>query len=238
MTEIKVRDLMEAGAHFGHRTRFWNPKMAPFIYGVFNHTHIINLDLTAAKLREAAEFLAQVGASKGEVLFVCAKRQAADIVRDEAERAGCPFVNHRWLGGLLTNFGTLRRSVDRLNAMELKMSDGSLAEMTKKEGIRLMLRRDKLQKSLGGVRELKDLPAALFIIDAGYHRGAIRECNKLRIPVIAVVDTNHSPEGVDYVIPGNDDSRAAIACYAKTAVDAILRGRERAPAEAAEEARQ
>ncbi len=226
--ELSIRDLMNAGAHFGHRTRFWNPKMAPYIYGARNRTHIINLEHTRQGLAAAADFLAHTAMNDGRVLMVCSKRQAEDIVQSEAERCGSPFVNHRWLGGLLTNFAAVKKSVEQLNKMEAQIKDGSLKEMTKKEGIRLVLRRDKLMRSLGGVRDMASPADALFVVDAGMHRGAILEANKLNIPVAAVVDTNHSPAGIDHVIPGNDDSREAIAAYFRAAADAVLNGKARA----------
>ncbi|MGI9297732.1 MAG: 30S ribosomal protein S2 [Gammaproteobacteria bacterium] len=221
-----IRELMLAGAHFGHRTRFWNPQMADYIYGAYYSTHVINLDRTLVGLKKAAEFAHSVSAESGTVLYVCAKTVAGEVIADQAEKVGMPFVTHRWLGGMLTNFKTTRKSVDRLAKMDSDIAGGALAGMTKKEGIRLLAARGKLAKSIGGVRRMAELPDALFIVDVGWHKGAVREANLLGIPVMAVVDTNHSPAGVDYVIPGNDDSRHAIEIYAREISDAVRRGRE------------
>lgn len=227
-----MRELILAGAHFGHRTRFWNPKMEPFIYGVYNRTHIINLDHTVAGMRRASRFFEDVGASGGTALYVCAKGAGAELVREEARRAGMPFVDHRWLGGLLTNFKTTLSSVERLRKTEESIDGGALDALTKKEGLKLIGRKDKLERAVGGVREMKKLPDALFVIDVGWHKGAVREANKLGIPVAGVVDTNCSPDGVDFPIPGNDDSKDAVRLYARAVTASILAGRERLQTEA------
>lgn len=227
-----VRELMLAGAHFGHRTRFWNPQMADYIYGRYNQTHVINLDKTVNGLQKASEFVKNVAAEGGNIFYVGAKSVTSQVIREEAESVNMPYVNHRWLGGMLTNFKTTLNSVSRLVKLENDISGGTLAELTKKEGIRLMTAKDKLVKSIGGVRDMKELPDALFIVDVGWHRGAVREANLLGIPVVAVVDTNHSPAGVDYVIPGNDDSRQAIRIYAKVISDAVREGQAAAAARA------
>ena len=221
-----VRELMLAGAHFGHRTRFWNPKMADYIYGAYYQTHVINLDYTLAGLKKASEFAAGVAAENGTVLFVCAKSVAVEIIADEASAAGMPYVNHRWLGGMLTNFKTTLNSVSRLEKMKADIEGGALANLTKKEGLRMVAAKDKLEKSIGGMVNMKELPDALFVVDVGWHKGAVREANLLGIPVAAVVDTNNSPAGVDYVIPGNDDSRQAVEIYVRTMSDAVRRGKE------------
>ena len=231
-----LRDLILAGAHFGHRTRFWNPKMRPFIFGVYNRTHIIDLDHTVAGMRRASRFFEDVGATNGTALYVCAKGAGAEIVRGEAQKAGMPFVDHRWLGGLLTNFKTTLSSVQRLRGIEESVAVGALDSLTKKEGLKLIGRKEKLERAVGGVREMKKLPDALFVIDVGWHKGAVREANKLGIPVAGIVDTNCSPDGVDFPIPGNDDSRDAVKLYAAAVTASILAGRERRDAEAREAA--
>ena len=220
-----MRQMLEAGVHFGHQTRFWNPKMAQYIFGHRNKIHIINLEKTLVKYQEAMGFLRKMASNKGVILFVGTKRQAREIVSEEAQRAGAPFVDERWLGGMLTNFKTVKGSIKRLKDLELMFQDGSLEKMSKKEALMLQRELDKLQKSLGGIKDMSGLPDALFVIDVGYHKIAITEAKKLGIPVVAIVDTNHSPEGVDYVIPGNDDSSRAIRLYARGVADAILVGR-------------
>ena len=227
-----MRELILAGAHFGHRTRFWNPKMEPFIYGTYNRTHIINLDHTVAGMKRAARFFEDVGATGGTALYVCAKTAGSEILREEARRAEMPFVDHRWLGGLLTNFKTTLSSVDRLRGIEENIAAGALDSLTKKEGLKLIGRKEKLERAVGGVRDMKKLPDALFVIDVGWHKGAVREANKLGIPVAGVVDTNCSPEGVDFPIPGNDDSKDAMRIYAEAVTSSILAGRERRAGEA------
>ena len=222
---VTMRQMLEAGVHFGHQTRYWNPKMAPYIFGHRNKIHIINLEKTLALYQEALKFARQLAANRGSVLFVGTKRQARDIVREEALRCQMPFVDHRWLGGMLTNFKTVKQSIKRLKEMEAMQQDGSLERISKKEALGLTRELAKLQRSLGGIKDLSALPDALFIIDVGYQKGAVQEANKLGIPVIGVVDTNHNPEGIDYVIPGNDDSSRAIRLYARGMADAVLEGR-------------
>src|SRR5260370_959951 len=220
-----MRQMLEAGVHFGHQTRYWNPKMAPFIFGHRNKIHIINLEKTMVMYQEAMKFVRQLASNKGTLLFVGTKRQAREIIREEAERCGAPFVDHRWLGGMLTNFKTVRQSIKRLKEMEAMIEDGSLEKLPKKEALHFQRELSKLQRSLGGIKTLDNRPDALFVIDVGYQKGAVAEAKKLGIPVIGVVDTNHSPDGIAYVIPGNDDSSRAIRLYARGIADAILEGR-------------
>jgi len=215
--------MLEAGVHFGHQTRFWNPKMAPFIFGHRNKIHIVNLEKSLPMFQEAQKFVRKLAANKGSVLFVGTKRAARDIVREEAQRAGMPYVDNRWLGGMLTNFKTVKQSIKRLNALEAQIAEPG--RLSKKEILTVQREVDKLNRSLGGIREMGGLPDALFIIDVGYQKGAVVEARKLGIPVIGVVDTNNSPEGVDYVVPGNDDSARAIRLYARGMADAALEGR-------------
>jgi len=223
-----MRQMLEAGVHFGHQTRFWNPKMAPYIFGHRNKIHIVNLEKTFVKYNEAMTFVRKLAAKKGTVLFVSTKRQAREIIAEEATRCGMPYVDDRWLGGMMTNFKTLKLSVKRLNELEQMEADGSLAKLSKKEGLTLQREMDKLKKSIGGIKDMAGLPDAIFVIDVGYHKIAITEAGKLGIPLIGVVDTNHSPEGVTYVIPGNDDSTRAIRLYARGVADAILEGKNQA----------
>jgi small subunit ribosomal protein S2 len=220
-----MREMLEAGVHFGHQTRFWNPKMAPYIFGHRNKIHIVNLEKTLVKYQEAMAFIKKLSAKKGTVLFVSTKRQAREILAEEARRAGMPYVDERWLGGMLTNFKTVKLSIKRLKDLEQMAADGGFERLSKKEALTATREMEKLQKSIGGIKEMNGLPDAIFVIDVGYHKIAIVEANKLGIPVIGVVDTNHSPAGVDYVIPGNDDSSRAIRLYAQGATDAILEGR-------------
>jgi small subunit ribosomal protein S2 len=220
-----MRQMLEAGVHFGHQTRFWNPKMAPYIFGARNKIHIVNLEKTLAKYNEAMAFVRKLSANKGTILFVGTKRQAREIMAEEAARCGCPYVEQRWLGGMLTNFKTIKLSLKRLKEMEVMCEDGSLDRLGKKEALMVTRELDKMHKAIGGIKEMGSLPDALFVVDVGYHKIAITEANKLGIPVVAVVDTNHSPDGVDYVIPGNDDSSRAIRLYARGVADAILEGR-------------
>ena len=220
-----MREMLECGVHFGHQTRYWNPKMAPYIFGHRNKIHIVNLEKTVALYTEALKFVRQLSANKGSILFVGTKRQAREIISEEAQRCASPFVDHRWLGGMLTNYKTVKLSIKRLKDLETMAGDGTLEKMTKKEGLNFQREAEKLQRSLGGIKDMGTLPDALFVIDVGYHKGAIAEAKKLGIPIIAVVDTNHNPEGVDYVIPGNDDSSRAIQLYARGVADAILEGR-------------
>ena len=220
-----MRQMLEAGVHFGHQTRFWNPKMAPFIFGHRNKIHIINLEKTLAKYNEAMAFVKKMAAQKGTVMFVGTKRQAREIVAEEAARCGMPCVDERWLGGMLTNFKTVKQSIKRLKDMERMTQEGAFEKMSKKEALMMQRELVKLQKSIGGIKDMGSIPDALFVIDVGYHKIAITEANKLGIPVIGVVDTNHSPEGIDYIIPGNDDSSRAIRLYARGVADAILEGK-------------
>jgi small subunit ribosomal protein S2 len=225
---ISMREMLEAGCHFGHQTRFWNPKMAPFIYGHRNKIHIVNLEKTVVLLNEALKFVKRLSANRGNILFVCTKRAAREIIAEEAARAGMPVVDQRWLGGMLTNFKTVKTSIKRLKDMEAQVADGTLERMSKKEALVFDRELKKLNTSIGGIKDMNGLPDAIFVIDVGYHKIAITEAAKLGIPVIGVVDTNHSPEGVDYIIPGNDDSARAVRLYAKGVTDAILAGREAA----------
>ncbi|PKO73792.1 MAG: 30S ribosomal protein S2 [Betaproteobacteria bacterium HGW-Betaproteobacteria-17] len=220
---VTMRQMLEAGVHFGHQTRFWNPKMAPFIFGNRNKIHIVNLEKTLPMFQEAQKFVRQLSANKGKVLFVGTKRAARDIVREEALRAGMPYVDNRWLGGMLTNFKTVKLSIKRLNDLEAALAEPG--RLSKKETLTMQREADKLNRSLGGIREMGGVPDALFIIDVGYQKGAVVEAKKLGIPVIGVVDTNNSPAGVDYIIPGNDDSARAIRLYARGMADAALEGR-------------
>jgi small subunit ribosomal protein S2 len=222
---VTMRQMLEAGVHFGHQTRFWNPKMAPYIFGHRNKIHIINLETTLAMYQEALKFVRQLAANKGTLLFVGTKRQAREIVREEAQRCSAPYVDHRWLGGMLTNFKTVKQSIKRLKEMEQMAQDGSFERMAKKEALGVQREMAKLLRGLGGIKDLASLPDALFVIDVGYHKGAITEARKLGIPIVSVVDTNHSPEGIDFVIPGNDDSSRAIRLYARGVADAVLEGR-------------
>jgi small subunit ribosomal protein S2 len=222
---VTMRQMLEAGVHFGHQTRYWNPKMAPFIFGHRNKIHIINLEKTLELYQSAVKFARQLAANRGTLLFVGTKRQARDIMREEAQRAAMPYVDHRWLGGMLTNFKTVKQSIKRLKEMEQMQQDGTFERISKKEALGLTRELEKLQRSLGGIKELQALPDALFIIDVGYQKGAVQEAVKLGVPVIGVVDTNHTPEGIDYIIPGNDDSSRAIRLYARGIADAVLEGR-------------
>lgn len=233
---VTMRQMLEAGVHFGHQTRFWNPKMAPYIFGHRNKIHIVNLEKTVVMYNDAANFVRKLAAKKGTVLFVATKRQARDIIKEEAARAGCPYVDYRWLGGMLTNYKTVQQSIKRLKELEAMMQDGSLEKMSKKEGLLLQRELEKLERSLGGIKDMQGLPDALFVIDVGYQKGAVVEAQKLGIPVVGVVDTNHSPAGVDYIIPGNDDSSQAIRLYARGMADAVLEGREQALNEVVEAA--
>lgn len=220
-----MREMLEAGVHFGHQTRFWNPKMAPYIFGSRNKIHIVNLEKTLAMYNEAMTYIKQLSARRGNVLFVGTKRQARDTMKEEAQRCGAPYVDHRWLGGMLTNYKTVRQSIKRLKDMEAMVEDNSIDKLSKKEQLQFQRDREKLDRSLGGIKEMGSLPDAMFVIDVGYHKIAITEAKKLGIPVIAVVDTNHTPDGVQYIIPGNDDSTRAIRLYARGVADAVLEGR-------------
>ncbi|RTZ47940.1 30S ribosomal protein S2 [Candidimonas sp. SYP-B2681] len=221
-----MREMLEAGVHFGHQTRYWNPKMAPYIFGHRNKIHIINLEQTVIKYQEAAKVVRQIAARGGNVLFVGTKRAARELVAAEAARCGMPYVDSRWLGGMMTNFKTVKSSIKRLKEMEIQLADGATERMSKKEGLMFDRELEKLNKAIGGIKDMNTLPDALFVIDVGYHKIAIAEAKTLGIPVVAVVDTNHSPDGVEYIIPGNDDSAKAIALYARGMADAVLEGRE------------
>lgn len=235
---VTMREMLEAGVHFGHQTRFWNPKMAPFIFGHRNKIHIVNLEKTLVMYNEAMNYIRQLAANRGTILMVGTKRQARDIIAAEAQRAGMPYVDQRWLGGMLTNFKTIKTSIKRLKDMEAAIEDGTVEKMSKKEGLLFQREVVKLQKSIGGIKDMAGLPDAIFVVDVGYHKGAVTEAAKLGIPVVGVVDTNHSPEGIAYVIPGNDDSSKAIQLYARGVADAILEGRASALQEVVEAAKE
>jgi len=222
---VTMRQMLEAGCHFGHQSRYWNPKMAPYIFGERNKIHIINLEKSLPLYQDALNYVRKLIANKGTVLFVATKRQAREIVQEEAERCGMPFVNHRWLGGMLTNFKTVRQSVKRLRDLEQMTQDGTLEKMPKKEALMYNRELEKLLRSMGGIKDMNGLPDAIVIIDVGYQKGAVTEANKLGIPLVGVVDTNHSPDGVTYIIPGNDDSSRAIRLYMRGLADAVLEGK-------------
>ena len=238
---VTMRQMLEAGVHFGHQTRYWNPKMSPFIFGARNKIHIINLEKSLPMYQEALKFVRTLTANKGTVLFVGTKRQARDIVKEEAQRAGAPYVDYRWLGGMLTNFKTVKQSIKRLKEMDQMIADGSVEKLTKKEGLDFAREKEKLERSLGGIKDMGGIPDALFVIDVGFHKIAVTEAKKLGVPIVGVVDTNNSLDGIDYVIPGNDDSTRAIRLYARGVADAILEGRSQvitemvAPAASSEE---
>ncbi|TAM42761.1 MAG: 30S ribosomal protein S2 [Burkholderiaceae bacterium] len=221
---ITMREMLEAGVHFGHQTRFWNPKMAPYIFGHRNKIHIINLEKSLPMFEEAAKFVRQLSANRGTILMVGTKRQAREIIATEAQRAGVPYVDQRWLGGMLTNFKTVKTSIKRLKDMKAQQEAG-LDAMSKKEQLMFAREMEKLEKDIGGIQNMTALPDAIFVIDVGYHKIAIAEAKKLGIPLVGVVDSNHSPVGIDYVIPGNDDSSKAVQLYARGIADAILEGR-------------
>ncbi len=226
MSEVTMRQMLEAGVHFGHQTRFWHPKMRPYIFGERNKVHIINLEKTLPMFNEAMGFLGRLTSNKGTILFVGTKRQAGDIVREEATRCVSPYVDHRWTGGMLTNYKTVKKSIERLKALEAMEQDGTFDKLNKKETLLLQREREKLNRSLAGIKNMGGLPDALFVIDVGHEYIAVSEANKLNIPVVAVVDSNCKPDGVDYVIPGNDDALRAIRLYARAAADAIIEGRK------------
>jgi small subunit ribosomal protein S2 len=223
-----MRQMLEAGCHFGHQTRFWSPKMAPYIFGHRNKIHIINLEKTLPMYLEAQKFVRQVASNRGTILFVGTKRQSKEIIAEEAQRAGMPYVDARWLGGTLTNFKTVKGSIKRLKDMVAARENGDWERLSKKEALTTSREVEKLEKSLGGIQDMAGTPDAIFVVDVGYHKIAITEAKKLGIPVIAVVDTNHSPEGVDYIIPGNDDSSKAVSLYVRGIADAILEGKANA----------
>ena len=235
MPGVSMRQMLEAGVHFGHQTRFWNPKMAPFIFGERNKIHIINLEKTQPLYAEAATFVKSVIADGGTVLFVGTKRSAREAMQKEALRAGQPFVNQRWLGGMLTNFKTIRQSIKRLAEITDLATSGALDKRGKKEATQLRREMDKLERSLGGIKNMDSLPDAMFVVDVGHEKIAIHEAKKLGIPVVAIVDTNCTPDGIDYVIPGNDDAMRAIQLYATGMADAVLEGKESVPSVAAGE---
>ena len=235
---VTMREMLEAGVHFGHQTRYWNPKMAPYIFGDRNKIHIVNLEKTLPLFEDALKYVRTLAANKGRIMFVGTKRQARDIMKEEATRANCAYVNHRWLGGMLTNFKTVKQSIKRLNDFEAMMLDGSLEKFGKKEALGYKREVEKLERSIGGIKEMGGLPDAIFIIDVGHESGAITEAAKLGIPVIGIVDTNNSPDGVAYVIPGNDDSSRAIRLYARGIADAVLDGRANAITELVKSAKE
>lgn len=224
---VSMKEMLRAGVHFGHQCRYWNPKMEPYIFGARNKIHIINLEHTVPAMNAALEEIANMADKKKKILFVGTKRAASKIVRQEAERAGMPYVNHRWLGGMLTNYKTIRGSIKRLKELETKELDGTFKRLTKKEALMMTRQKEKLERSIGGIKEMGGLPDALFVIDVDHERIAVSEANNLRIPVIGVVDTNSNPDGVNYVIPGNDDAIRAIELYAKAVADACIEGRAR-----------
>ena len=221
---VSMREMLDAGVHFGHQTRFWNPKMAPYIFGHRNKIHIINLEKSQPMFEDALKFVRQLSANRGTILMIGTKRTARDTIVEEANRAGVPFVNQRWLGGMLTNFKTVKISLKRLKEMKV-LQEAGLDAMSKKEQLMFAREMEKLEKDIGGIQDMPALPDALFIIDVGYHKIAVQEARKLGIPVIGIVDSNHSPEGIDYIIPGNDDSSKAVILYARGVADAILEGR-------------
>ena len=225
---VTMRQMLEAGCHFGHQTRFWSPKMAPYIFGHRNKIHIINLEKTLPMFLEAQKFVRQVASNRGTILFVGTKRQSKEVIAEEAARAGMPYVDARWLGGTLTNFKTVKGSIKRLKDMTAARENGDWERLSKKEALTTSRDIEKLEKSLGGIQDMTGTPDAIFVVDIGYHKIALTEAKKLGIPVIAVVDTNHSPEGVDYIIPGNDDSSKAVALYVRAMADAILEGKANA----------
>jgi len=222
---VTMRQMLEAGVHFGHQTRYWNPKMAEYIFGQRNKIHIVNLEKTMQMYQEAMKFVRQLASNKGTILFVGTKRQAREIITEEAARCSMPYVDARWLGGMLTNFKTVKLSLKRLKDLEQMKEEGTFEKMNKREALTLQRELDKLNKSMGGIKDMAGLPDALFVIDVGYHKIAVTEANKLGIPIIGVVDTNHSPDGIAHVIPGNDDSSRAIRLYARGVADSVLEGR-------------
>ncbi|WP_462382133.1 30S ribosomal protein S2 [Pseudomonas sp. Marseille-QA0892] len=228
MSQVNMRDMLKAGVHFGHQTRYWNPKMGKYIFGSRNKIHIINLEKTLPLFNDALSFVEKLAAGKNKIMFVGTKRSAGRLVREEASRCGMPYVDHRWLGGMLTNYKTIRASIKRLRELETQAEDGTFTKLTKKEALMRTRDLEKLDRSLGGIKDMGGLPDALFVIDVDHERIAITEANKLGIPVIGIVDTNSSPEGVDYVIPGNDDAIRAVQLYLAAVADAVLRGRQNA----------
>ena len=226
MSNVTMREMLEAGVHFGHQTRFWNPKMAPFIFGERNKIHIINLEQTMPLCKDAVNYLGKVASKKGRIMFVGTKRAASDAIKEEAQRCGMPFVNHRWLGGMLTNFRTVRASIKRLKELEDMATSNNYEKISKKEILQLSREQEKLEKTLGGIKEMGGLPDVLFVIDVGYEKIAVQEAAKLGIPVVGIVDTNNSPDHVDYIVPGNDDSMRAIKLYTRLVADAVIDGKQ------------
>jgi small subunit ribosomal protein S2 len=222
MSLVTMRQMLEAGVHFGHQTRYWHPKMAPYIFGERNKIHIINLEKSLPMFNDSLNFLGKIAADGGKILFVGTKRSARDVVGEEARRCNMPYVNHRWLGGMLTNFNTVKQSIKRLKDIESMRADGSIDRLNKKEGLMVVREQEKLERSLGGIKEMNRMPDAMFVIDVGYEKIAVAEANKRGIPVVAVVDSNNSPEGIDYVIPGNDDAMRAIQLYVAAIADGII----------------
>ncbi len=235
MSDISMRDLLQAGVHFGHQTRYWNPKMAPYIFGARNKIHIINLEETLPRLREALDVARRMAARKQKILFVGTKRAAAKIVREQAQRVDQPYVDNRWLGGMLTNYKTIRQSIKRFRDLETQSTDGTFDKLTKREALTRTREMEKLERSIGGIKDMGGLPDALFVVDVEHERIAITEANKLGIPVIAVVDSNSNPDGVDHVIPGNDDAIRAIRLYVTAMADAVQEGRNQASGGAVED---
>ncbi len=222
MSLVTMRQMLEAGVHFGHQTRYWHPKMAPYIFGERNKIHIINLEKSLPLFNEAMNFLGKIAADGGKIMFVGTKRSARDVVGEEARRCNMPYVNHRWLGGMLTNFSTVKQSIKRLKDIEAMHADGGFERLNKKEGLMLTREQEKLERSLGGIKDMTRMPDAMFVVDVGYEKIAVAEARKRGIPVIAIVDSNNSPDGVDYVIPGNDDAMRAIQLYVAAVADTIL----------------
>ncbi len=234
MAAVSMRDMLEAGVHFGHQTRYWNPKMAPYLFGARNKIHIINLEKTLPLFNDAMNYLGQVAANKGTILFVGTKKAARKTVAEEAKRAGMPYVNHRWLGGMLTNFKTIKKSINRLKELEAMKADGTLYQrFNKKEALGMERELEKLERSLGGIKDMKGIPDVVFVLDVGYEKNAVQEAKKLGVPVVGVVDSNNSPENIDYIIPGNDDSIRSIKLYCQAASAAILEAKTAALAQSA-----
>lgn len=231
-TQVSMRELLQAGAHFGHQTRFWNPKMAPFIFGARNKIHIINLEHTVKAFNEALNYVNNLASKRNKILFVGTKRAASGVIREQARRAGMPYVDHRWLGGMLTNWKTLRQSINRLKELETQSQDGTFAKLTKREALELTRSMEKLERSLGGIKDMGGLPDAIFVVDVDHEAIAIKEAKNLGIPVIGIVDTNSNPDNVDYVIPANDDAIRAVTYYVTAMADAIIAGKEYAQAQA------
>ena len=231
-TQVSMRDLLQAGAHFGHQTRFWNPKMGPYIFGARNKIHIINLEHTVKSFNEALNYVNNLAAKKNKVLFVGTKRAASGVIREQAQRAGMPYVDHRWLGGMLTNWKTLRQSINRLKDLEKQSEDGTFAKLTKREALERTRDMEKLERSLGGIKDMGGLPDAIFVVDVDHEAIAIKEAKNLGIPVIGIVDTNSNPDNVDYIIPANDDAIRAVTLYVTAVADAVIAGKEYAQTQA------